>query len=743
VFFPPVSLLTLSNSYFEGNPEYSTVFGVSQINIPGAVNGTYPNSTVLILRNYCDQNKTILAPTDARDANKVSLVTYWIRALPANTTFCMVNNTARVWCTNATNTTSSVCYGLPIGARFSDFDEAILASCPLLPPGDQVWFPDNRRFLRVIAYAFQCNISDELFNEERQPDTVRPPALPPGLYGIKGTFQDIQEAFADAHLELYQGTLYCSNCCLPIPPPVCYVSPPGVDSLISPGSPWFGQFVFNSIVECVNHCNATAARTCQLLGQSDPMGTFLYYGVPVPFRVFNEAIDVSIGPNVNGNQSSTVTIIGEPGMAVCAPTPNRINNPAGSPFLVVVEGVTFWHCDGSAAATWDYSDGADNTSGITLFGNVFYGNSTTARPIDGIFDSNFTFSGNYLTNFTGDYGARFIGRICNESIVVTLNTFYAFHGVNLEILGFDNIVCGDSKPNGNDNYNNLFIDAGGSLTVPVDQRYVLRVSTCDDGLPGTITIIGNNVIATPGQVCVPPLWSGFYIDPMPWYIVSPFTNPQPTDLKQFNIQFDYADDNNCIAMRLANTTFECFSPDQQGFLREEIWYKHNQGLIGSQPPYGFGLYIGGYDAAQETKVLQFPNMTDTICYHCELGCPTSPWSLFAWIVGGTILGILLLICICCFFCPGCCICWPVAPTSWHEDPVLGKSVPDDPSMWLYFVRYGPTVNGGQPWPGEQGQGQMPPNQLRENTARSLDEANARNLYTGWGGALNEATNYKQ
>lgn len=210
--------------YYQGNPSFSTQVGVSQIDLPGAINGTYPQALVMIDRNYMDQNKTILTPYDARKANLVLLVSMWIRAISDNTTLCIRNNSIR---------------DLPIGLRVSDFVQSIMASC--LTPPNAINFPDIERFLRGIADERQCalnNITRPLLH-----GTAPPPALLPGMYGITGTVHDIEESFADAHLELQGNVIYCDACCPPQPPPVCYIQPPGVDPLFVPTHPWYGFFM--------------------------------------------------------------------------------------------------------------------------------------------------------------------------------------------------------------------------------------------------------------------------------------------------------------------------------------------------------------------------------------------------------------------------------------------------------------------------------------------------------------------
>jgi len=500
----------------------------------------------------------------------------------------------------------------------------------------------------------------------------------------------------------------------------------------------WGQYLFDSINTCLNQCNATNARTCQLVGEGDPLGSFFFQGLPVPFKIYTETINLIIGPNVNVNQSNIVTLRGELGLVVCAPNSHMIDNPNHN-FTVIVEGVTFQHCAGNTNPTWDYTSGLDDNTNLQLSGNIFDGASTLARPFDGIIDSEFLFTGNYLTNYSGDFGVRFIGRACNTSnIVITLNTFISFRGANLEVIGFDNMVIGNGLPGGNGRYNNGFFDAGGSTTIPPTQRYVVYISTCNDQKKGTIQIAGNIVEGHIGTTCVPPLWSGYFIDPLTWFIPSPYTIITADDTKLFHMAQNFAGSVLCIAMRFDNTPLKCNSPDQQGFLREEVWYKGpNNGLIGQAPPIGFGLYIGPYNAAQENTVLFAPLTTPDLCKHCEEGCPRNTWDLLGWIVGGTLLALLVLCCCCFFVCPGGCFLCPRAPTTFHDDGELGQMVPDNRSSWLTFIRYAPSWNQGRPWRPEDGAGAQP--LINRQPVQTLDQAATHNAYATWGRALHAGT----
>ncbi len=500
------------------------------------------------------------------------------------------------------------------------------------------------------------------------------------------------------------------------------------------------------MVTCLNHCNASAPRVCQVVGQSDPLGSFIFNGLPVPFKYYTEAIDLTIGPDVNINQTTanTVTLRGEPGLVICSPAPHRIDNSLG--FNVLVEGLNFSHCAGPSVATWDYTSGIDNTQRITLNGNILFGNQTIARPIDGTFDYGFAFTGNYMSGYTGIYGARFVGRNCTyPTILVDLNSFVNFSGVNLEVIGYDNMIVGSGLPGGNGRYSNFFLNAGGNAGVPPAQRYVVFVNTCNDAKPGSITMSGNNIIGTPGFLScgVPgvPLWSAYYIDPMPWNLISPWTTPGPTDTKAFHVGSNFADGTLCIGLRINDVPFDCLSADQKGFLREDIYYLGpNSGIQGQEPttgtPLGFWLFIGPYNAFQETSALQQPEITSNKCLHCEAGCPRSGWDLFAWIVGLAVLIIIVICALCCFACPFCCFCCPRQSNGWHEDGTLGQLVPDNPSQWLTFIRYMPLFNGGRPWRPEEGAGHAAPG-LNQRHARSLDESNVHSAYTGWGGAMRE------
>jgi hypothetical protein len=693
--------------YVQGNPYFSTKYGVSQINVPGAVNGTYPNALVTIDRNYMDQNKTVLAPYDNRKENLVRVVHIWLRQV-SNATVCFRNNSVR---------------GMPIGVRFSDFNQSMLATCLTYP--NNVFFPDIQRYLRAIANEYQCTPVNATLNE----------TLPLGLYGVNGTYHDFEESFTDAHMELYGNVVYCDACCPPVPPLVCYVEPPGADPLYYTSHPWWGKYIFVSIVTCINHCNATI-RECYVLGnQSDPTGSFILNGQPIPFKYYTEAIDTTVGPPINANQSNSLIIAGEPGLNICASLPHRLDNPLG--IIITVEGLNFTHCDG-AAPDWDYTDLSYESQNTTLNGNIFYGAQRTALVIDGTFDSNFGFIGNYMMNYTGGHGARFTGRVCTNHITVNLNTFLSFHGNNLEIYGFDYVVAGSGLPGGNGNYNNKFLDAGGvNSLVTTTTRFVVTVQTCADSLPGSITMAGNQVIGNPNVVFSLPLWTAYFVSPMPWNLVDFYMNVNPaTDTKVFNFQSNVADGTLPLGLRMDDTTWNCLAADRQGFLREDIYYRFAlTDLMGQEPPNGFWLYIGPFNAATEGTILAAPLVQpDNICRHCEAGCPRSSWDLLGWIAGGALLGIITVGCLCWLACPRMCFCCPQAPKTWHDDGELGQMVPDDRSMWLTMARWAPTWNQGRPWKVDE----PPPREgLSQRPIRSIDEANIHQPFANWSGAIRE------
>jgi hypothetical protein len=657
--------------YIEGNPLYSTAPDVTN------EDPQYP-AFIELANNYFYQLKEILVNYTQAKSNIQLLVGIWFRKLPLNATFCINNNSF---------------FTYPIAARFGDFAENIWTPC--LTPPNNIFFPDGLRFLRAIAHQMQCNYRGDPVNET-------------GLPGLNGTSHDIEWAFIDAYLEAVGSVFYCDRCCPPEPPDVCYVEPPGVDFLFTPAHPWWDTYVFTSIVECANHCNATS-RICQLVGNvDDPFGAFQPYGLPIPMKVWNEVIDFAVGPNINSNQTGLV-IRGMQGATVCATGgPHRIDNPLH--LSVSVEGIIFDHCDPLIGkATWDWSDLSYDSTNIQLLGNEFQGNGTRERPINGVFDTQFNFTGNFVHNYTGDYNARFMARKCNETVLITENTFQGLPGVNLEVLGYDNPIVGNGKVKdsilGQDRYSNVFIEAGGSVTLNPLNRYVLFVSTCLNTNPGTVTVWGNQIFGPQNNSinCFSPLWSGIFIAPSPWKILSPWTFPlTAVDTKNMVVRDNFVDDFMCIGMRLDNTTFRCDTPDQKGYLRQLIYYDgRNNNVQGSV----FDLYIGPYNAVQEGQVLFTPDDPGFTCRHCEDGCQRSSLDTAALVIGSIILALVVLFCCCWFACPAFCWLCPHNPTTWHYDSTLGRNVPDDRSgRWLPVIRMGPVWRKGRPLGGQEGDG---------------------------------------
>jgi hypothetical protein len=649
--------------YYEGNVLWSTVPDLSN-------EEPQYNASVIVESNYGFQNKTILANYTQHADNLVLLAGMWMRNIAYNTTFCLKNNSF---------------FTYPVAARFGDFGQNIWTPC-LTPPND-LFFPDARRFLRAIALELQCNRLGHAVNET-------------GLPGLNGTSHDIEFAFRDAYLEVVGAVLYCDRCCDPVPPDVCFVEPPGVNFLFTPAHPWWDIYVFTSVQECVNHCNATS-RVCQLIGQDDLFGAFLPYGQPVPPKVYNETLDFAVGPNINSNQTDVI-IRGSPGVSFCAPGgPHRIDNPLH--LTLSIEGVVFKHCiNYTGPATWDYSDPTYDSTYTTWLGNEWDGLGRTERPIDGTFDYNVSFIGNYIHNYTGDYNARFTGRNCsNSTIYITENTFEGLAGVNLEVLAYDNMVVGDGKVKdsvlGQDRFSNIFIEAGGSTTLNPLNRYVLYVSTCLDTTPGTVKIAANQIFGPVNNTisCFSPLWTGIYISPVPWKVTSPWTQPlTPVDVKNFEIQDNYVDDFQCIGMRLDNTNFRCDTPDQQGYLRELIYYRGRNNLVNGQV---FDLYVGPFNSMDEGGVLATPDDVGFRCKHCEDGCPRNSLDLASLIIGAILLALFLLLCFIWWACPQLCWLCPQSPNTWHFDAVLGRQVPDDRhGRWLSFLRLAPILRRGRP-----------------------------------------------
>jgi len=149
------------------------------------------NGSWIVNDNYAYQNKTILINYTAHKSNLVVLTGLWCRNIAINTTFCLHNNSF---------------FHYPIAARFGDFGQNMWTAC--LTPPNNLFFPDEYRFLRAIALELQCQRQGKRVNET-------------GLPGFNGTFHDIEFAFRDAYLEVVGGTLYCDDCCDPVPPDVC------------------------------------------------------------------------------------------------------------------------------------------------------------------------------------------------------------------------------------------------------------------------------------------------------------------------------------------------------------------------------------------------------------------------------------------------------------------------------------------------------------------------------------------
>jgi hypothetical protein len=368
-----------------------------------------------------------------------------------------------------------------------------------------------------------------------------------------------------------------------------------------------------------------------------------------------------------------VTLQGSPGMTVFF-AGHHLSNPLGLP--VTVTGITFSHFPPLTlgTATWDQTSPLLVSNNIHLVANEFIGVGTQDRPFDGLLGATFFYDSNLMHGYTGIGGARFRALNCSCFVEVNGNTFDSFVGNNLEVLGYSNARIND----------NSFLDAGGSIFVPLNYRCVLCVVPCRPG-KGSIAIQRNTVIGNPTP-CSPPFWTSFYVEPFPWLANTIWNNPQPGDQTAFTITDNAADTNLCIGLRIAGFDQICISPDPQGLLRNYFYlppYRNNhvEGLI-------FWLFTGTFDVPTETAIQAAPDAPGNKCHHCEHGCPLNQIGIFAYVIAA--FAILLLLC--CLFsiaiCPAlCCWCCPPRPREWHWDGYLQMYVPDNRRMWLGFGRY--------------------------------------------------------
>jgi hypothetical protein len=285
------------------------------------------NTTAVMhfLNNTCLNTRTVLFPLDDHSSEPGYVSCYWLQGYPNTTDYCVLNGTAD---------------GLSIGIRQANTLNLTLLQCSLYTIVPPVVWPDRQRYLRA-----QC-IAGSLF---KMLGTTHHDG-----YGVGETDKFGETIWCDS--DRYDPAFYC---CPLLDPPGCFVVQTA--SLLQPGNPWLGRFIFADINDAIVNCNATT-RVISVVGSTDPFLTG-DTSQKTYTQVFSATVPVTALSGATGKLTIGATngvfweSVGNRLATQCVPT--------------VVQDFVFVDDSVPGVPIWDQTAPSDDSCGLRIFNNFF------------------------------------------------------------------------------------------------------------------------------------------------------------------------------------------------------------------------------------------------------------------------------------------------------------------------------------------------------------------------------------
>jgi hypothetical protein len=522
---------------------------------------------------------------------------------------------------NGWPTTSNLCViggqtdGLYAALRYELMENTTIIQCNELPFFIAPTFPDRARFLRAIC-------------------------VPANLTFWRGVAHDL--GFGAPSTDSQGNTIWCDSsavdqCCPLVNPDQCYVTQNGF--LLNASNPWLHRFVFATICEAIQFCEATH-RLITVIGSADPFGT----GDTSP-KIYTEVINCQVplvwpGANATGpliiqaTANVTLRASGHKLDTQCirtsfmgftfenpGPNPSAGGAPTwNQPLAPAMCNLSFTGNRWTVINNWPHIYGLVGT-GFTINSNLFRGfiGSSTLLPPD-------TYPRNAVIVF---------GTCLEYNVTIVGNRFEKFLGNGLHLQNVSQYWV----------QSNTFKTVGGmDDTYPVPDTSTVFVSDCAAPSLGTLpTTFKNNHVSTT-QTAVATLGK----------MATCWVDSVRRDLKPYKITL-----NVCVGLdfglRLNNLLpYNPPSDDPKRILRQYAINYGNVRSVGNKHvgPLNKQFDIVASNPYEDDQMIATPDASFYTKLWCTNGCPQSPWILVGTILA--VIALLVLLCLLACLVTSCC-----------------------------------------------------------------------------------------